>query len=1102
MKQYRFLFLNMLMVFILLTTVSATIFIENDVFYAEYKQNGQLQTTTQPITQVNAIGFVCMNADCSQIGQQIFNSQTLFSHNTNRIQTFFPNDPLYTSNHGYGVYIFKDGYIPYEQKITASNPNGDYYHSHVQQTKLAKVEMCRSVIDSFSVTNTVHPNQPVMVDILTSLDSTVHSPIAVAGPLNYVPSQIREHYQVQTQVVLEIVDSQGTVINTQSESVQIDFSGEEQVQFSYVPQDTGAYSARVVSTVTDDKCLDSESHFSQKDFTVIHEGETQMCYALVQNLQVSPQYPEVGNELQTSVEFIANTYDFFGELDASPVELDFSVQKNGSTIHTENRILSSATSIDTFRTTEFIFNPTESGYYTVSVEGSVKDCQFGDPVSDTISQSIYVEGSSLPPSNQAPTFNQIPDQEFVVNSGLQSNILNLQNYAFDADGDSLTFSIVNQSHPNRSSCLVTSSGLVSCTALSQLGNSTVVVRAHDGTTSTDASFVVSVVPPPNQAPTFNQIPNVELDEDSGLNQNIFDLQNYTFDADGDTLTFAIVNQTNPQLVNCFLTNSVLHCDVQPDQFGQSVITVSAFDGVHTVFEQFTVVVAESVILPQANFPNVTLSENSGFNSQIFNFFDYITHPNLTSFAVFWNITQTRSDIVDCFVNGSYLECDVQPNMVGVNEVEVWFTANAGANVASDTFTVTIIDEPNQAPTFNQIPDQEFVVNSGLQSNILNLQNYAFDADGDSLTFSIVNQSHPNRSSCLVTSSGLVSCTALSQLGNSTVVVRAHDGTTSTDASFVVSVVPPPNQAPTFNQIPNVELDEDSGLNQNIFDLQNYTFDADGDTLTFAIVNQTNPQLVNCFLTNSVLHCDVQPDQFGQSVITVSAFDGVHTVFEQFTVVVAENPNEPTESNIPNGQLKRNEQNVVLFNLSDNAFDPDGSNLTFAIVQESNKDVVRCKIEQESIFICSAQTNRIGSSNVVFAVSDGIDTVHDMSKVTVVQDFPQLESTMSDEDINLKIPFIQIPDVVYQDRETEFTLSIRFENDGNVDLDNIKAIISIPELGIHRSVYSDLLRVGQVDTKRVVLPLYHQVQSGYYTIRIVTGSNQKTQRTIHREVYIQ
>src|SRR5690606_3963853 len=123
---------------------------------------------------------------------------------------------------------------------------------------------------------------------------------------------------------------------------------------------------------------------------------------------------------------------------------------------------------------------------------------------------------------------------------------------------------------------------VSCTTQQdQVGTSNVVFSVTDGSSVEYETMRVNVTAPidPNQAPVLQPLPNQVLDKNSGLNSQLIDLTQYASDADNDPLTFTIVGQTNPSVVDCIIEqNRYISCDVEPNVIGNSQVTVRVSDG--------------------------------------------------------------------------------------------------------------------------------------------------------------------------------------------------------------------------------------------------------------------------------------------------------------------------------------------------------------------------------------------------------------------------------------------------------------------------------------------------------------------------------------------
>lgn len=121
----------------------------------------------------------------------------------------------------------------------------------------------------------------------------------------------------------------------------------------------------------------------------------------------------------------------------------------------------------------------------------------------------------------------------------------------------------------------------------------------------------------------------------------------------------------------------------------------------------------------------------------------------------------------------------------------------------------------------------------------------------------------------------------------------NNGLTTTQTVFVAIVnenEPPIVAAP----ISDVSVEENPP--NTLIDLSTTFIDIDaGDSLTFAVSDNSNPTLVSASILGSVLTLDYQNDQSGSAVITVRATDsGQLSVEESFTVVVSSsNPGDQT-----------------------------------------------------------------------------------------------------------------------------------------------------------------------------------------------------------------
>ena len=118
------------------------------------------------------------------------------------------------------------------------------------------------------------------------------------------------------------------------------------------------------------------------------------------------------------------------------------------------------------------------------------------------------------------------------------------------------------------------------------------------------------------SPSLN-IPDQSINEDSGFNDNMLDLLQYTTDPNTplSQLIFNVVSQTNPEIVSCLLdSNRFIDCTTKTNQNGYSDITISVTDGDSTVADVFRL-----NVLPVNDIPVVTFAKNSVCVAQQSNF---------------------------------------------------------------------------------------------------------------------------------------------------------------------------------------------------------------------------------------------------------------------------------------------------------------------------------------------------------------------------------------------------------------------------------------------------------------------------------------------------
>lgn len=220
------------------------------------------------------------------------------------------------------------------------------------------------------------------------------------------------------------------------------------------------------------------------------------------------------------------------------------------------------------------------------------------------------------------------------------------------------------------------------------------VNNNTVTISVSSGFILTPIDNDNP-PILNQaIAPVNVDEDS--TDTLIDLNNLFTDADGDTITITVVNNTNPILLLANITDNKLNLDYQPQQFGTTAITLRGTANNKTVDYTFTVnvnSVNDTPTLAKAIADQtITVDSLFSFTVPIDTFNDIDTGDILTYSATLADNTTLPNWLT---FNPATLTFTGTPTTDDLDVLNIKVTARdiPGATVA-DIFTLTVSDSNN------------------------------------------------------------------------------------------------------------------------------------------------------------------------------------------------------------------------------------------------------------------------------------------------------------------------------------------------------------------------------------------------------------------------
>ncbi|MBR9706141.1 hypothetical protein GOV14_03845 [Candidatus Pacearchaeota archaeon] len=263
-KQVLPLIIVLTLVLILVSPVFAQVTEKNYFNEALIDQNKQVITTNNPINNPGLLFFVCSDKNCQSISSTQWQGTTQ-NANANFLEIIYPT---ILQEEAYGIYAYKDGYIPAEI-ISDWAGSGNAVNTNTKENffdrYLGKAEMCSADLNDI-VIEYDNDTKLLLINVHTQ------SPISHGGLLDYVPPQIKDHYQTQVDVNIKI-EQEGNIIYTDSQSQNIDYSGEETFLFD-VSLDAGNYTVHIFTTLdNEDKCNDYEIIEEIRDIEIIDDDE-------------------------------------------------------------------------------------------------------------------------------------------------------------------------------------------------------------------------------------------------------------------------------------------------------------------------------------------------------------------------------------------------------------------------------------------------------------------------------------------------------------------------------------------------------------------------------------------------------------------------------------------------------------------------------------------------------------------------------------------------------------------------------------------------------------------------------------------------------------
>ncbi|HIF9440980.1 TPA: retention module-containing protein, partial [Photobacterium damselae] len=576
------------------------------------------------------------------------------------------------------------------------------------------------------------------------------------------------------------------------------------------------------------------------------------------------------------------------------------------------------------------------------------------------STPIATEPSApTPPDNKPPVIVDINGQpigdDLSVEVAEDSSITG-QLTATDADGDDLTFELVDGSEPTNGQVTVNPDGSWEYVPNPDFnGEDSFTVVVDDGNGGTDTITVTVNVTPVNDAPVGEDV-SAETQEETAVTGQLI-----ATDVDGDNLTFKPGSDptngsvtVNPDGSWEYVPNS--------DFNGEDSFTVVVDDG-NGGTDTITVTVNVTPVndAPVGEDVSAETQEETAVTGQLTA--TDVDGDNLT----FKPGTNPENGSVTINSDGSW-EYVPNPDFNGEDSFTVVVDDGNGG---TDTITVTV----NVTPV-NDAPVGEDVSAETQEETAVTGQLIATDVDGDNLTFK--PGSDPTNGQVTVNPDGSWEYVPNSDFnGEDSFTVVVDDGNGGTDTITVTVNVTPVNDAPVGEDV-SAETQEETAVTGQLT-----ATDVDGDNLSFKPGSNPENGSVTVNPDGSWEYVP-NPDFNGEDSFTVVVDDG-NGGSDTITVTVNVTP----VNDAPVGEdvsAETQEETAVIGQLT--ATDVDGDNLTFK--PGTNPENGQVTVNADGSWEYVPNTDFNGEDSFTVVVDDGnggSDTITVTVNVTPVNDAP-------------------------------------------------------------------------------------------------------------------
>ncbi|MCL4298833.1 MAG: tandem-95 repeat protein [Anaerolineae bacterium] len=597
------------------------------------------------------------------------------------------------------------------------------------------------------------------------------------------------------------------------------------------------------------------------------------------------------------------------DVETAPADLLVSAISSDPTLIPNENILLGGSGTD--RTVTLTPALDQSGTATVTL--TVEDGQ------DVTSNNFIVTVNAV---NASPTISDFINQEIEENGVLGPLTFTVSDIETAADdlvvsGDSSDTLLVPNENIGLAGTGLTRTVTIA-PALNQTGSTTITLRVDDGEATASTSFLLTVSPF-NNPPTISNLSDQVANEDTTLGPLAFSIDDVETAADDLVVSSSSSNLVLVPEENIVFggsgTDRTVTVTPTANQFGTTVLTLTVDDGRKTTTRQFSITLNPVNDAPTiSSFTDQIADDGEAVGPLSFTIDDVETAANdLTVWGRSSNPDLVPNENIILGGSGRNQTVTITPLPGVVDSALITMRVSDGQITVVTSFLLTV-DAINDPPIINAIPDQtvaedgtlgpitftvtdtetlaEELFVSSISSNPILVPDENVVIGGEDITRTVTIIPTPD------------------QFGTAVITLTVDDGALTDTTSFTVTVQPV-NDAPWVDYI----FDQETELNTPLGPVSFFVDDVDtpvddlviwGRSSNTVLVPNSNVQLGGSG-TNRTVTITPATDQFGSTIITISADDGEILATSSFWVTVNPGNQTPTITSIPDEQVDENTQ---------------------------------------------------------------------------------------------------------------------------------------------------------------------------------------------------